>query len=167
MAVKKKATTKKKAVAKKAAPKKAAPKKAVAKKAAPKKAVAKKAAPKKTVAKKAAPKAAPKKTTAITTKQTKSQIINAIVEDTGMARKDVAAVFVSLAGLIERNMRKRGSGEFTIPEVGVKLRRVKKPARKARKGVNPFTGEEMMFAAKPASTAVKAAALKKLKDMAS
>ncbi len=165
MAVKKKATPKKKVVAKKAAPKKAAPKKA-APKAAPKKAVAKKA-----VAKKAAPKAAPKavvkKGTAIATKQTKSQIINAIVEDTGLARKDVAAVFVSMAELVERHMKKRGSGEFTIPEVGVKLRSVKKPARKARKGINPFTGEEMMFAAKKASTSVKATALKKLKDMAS
>ena len=38
-------------------------------------------------------------------------------------------------------------------------------AKKARKGVNPFTGEEMMFKAKPASKAVKALALKGLKDM--
>jgi len=53
---------------------------------------------------------------------------------------------------------------FSIPGL-LKLRVVKKPARKARKGVNPFTGEEMMFKAKPASKAVKATTLKALKDM--
>jgi len=55
-------------------------------------------------------------------------------------------------------------GMFSIPGL-LKLRVVKKPARKARKGVNPFTGEEMMFKAKPASKAVKATTLKALKDM--
>jgi hypothetical protein len=45
------------------------------------------------------------------------------------------------------------------------MRVVKKPATKARKGVNPFTGVEMMFKAKPASKTVKVAALKGLKDM--
>jgi nucleoid DNA-binding protein len=53
---------------------------------------------------------------------------------------------------------------FTVPSL-LKLRVVKKPARAARKGVNPFTGEEMMFKAKPASKAVKVTALKALKDM--
>ena len=53
---------------------------------------------------------------------------------------------------------------FTIPGL-MKLRVVKKPATKARKGINPFTGEEMMFKAKPASKAVKATVLKGLKDM--
>jgi nucleoid DNA-binding protein len=53
---------------------------------------------------------------------------------------------------------------FTVPGL-LKMRVVKKPATKARKGVNPFTGEEMMFKAKPASKVVKVAALKGLKDM--
>ena len=48
----------------------------------------------------------------------------------------------------------------------VKIKTVKKPARRARKGINPFTGEETTFAAKPASTAVKVTPLKGLKDMA-
>ena len=53
---------------------------------------------------------------------------------------------------------------FTVPGL-LKLRVVKKPARKARKGTNPFTGEEMMFKAKPATKVVKVSALKGLKDM--
>lgn len=96
---------------------------------------------------------------------TKSQIYGKIAADTGLTRKDVAAVFDSLNAQIKKNLGGRnGPGVFTIPGL-LKLRVVKKPARKARKGVNPFTGEEMMFQAKPASKAVKATALKALKEM--
>ena len=96
---------------------------------------------------------------------TKSEIYAKIVDDTGLNRKDVAAVFESLSGQIQKNLGGRGApGTFTIPGL-LKLRVVKKPAKKARKGINPFTGEEMMFKAKPASRAVKALALKGLKDM--
>jgi DNA-binding protein HU-beta len=96
---------------------------------------------------------------------TKSEIYAQIAEDTGLSRKDVAAVFDSLTGLIKKNLGGRnGSGLFTIPGL-LKMRVVRKPATKARKGVNPFTGEEMMFKAKPASRTVKVAALKGLKDM--
>ena len=96
---------------------------------------------------------------------TKSEIYATIVADTGLNRKDVAAVFESLDGQIKKNLGGRGApGTFTIPGL-LKLRVVKKPAKKARKGINPFTGGEMMFKAKPASRAVKALALKGLKDM--
>jgi DNA-binding protein HU-beta len=95
---------------------------------------------------------------------TKSEIYAKIVADTGLTRKDVAAVFESLGGQIKKGLSDRAAGIFTIPGL-VKLRVVKKPARKARMGVNPFTGEEMMFKAKPASKAVKVTALKALKDM--
>ena len=96
---------------------------------------------------------------------TKSQIYAQIADDTGLTRKDVAAVFDSLNGQIKKNLGGRGApGLFTIPGL-LKMRVVKKPATKARKGVNPFTGEEMMFKAKPASKTVKVAALKGLKDM--
>ena len=104
---------------------------------------------------------------ATTTKKppTKSEIYGQIVDDTGLTRKDVAAVFDSLNAQIKKNLGGRGApGTFSIPGL-MKLRVVKKPARKARKGVNPFTGEEMMFKAKPASKAVKVTALKGLKDM--
>jgi len=96
---------------------------------------------------------------------TKSEIYAKIVDDTGLARKDVAAVFDSLNGQIKKSLGGRGGpGMFSVPGL-LKMRVVKKPAKKARKGINPFTGEEMMFKAKPASKAVKISALKGLKDM--
>ncbi len=122
----------------------------------------KKKVAKKRAAKKAATAAPAVK--AITTKQTKTQIITAISEATELSKKDVGAVFAQLGTMIEGHMKKRGSGEFTIPDTGVKIRRVKKPARKARMGRNPATGEAMKIAAKPASTVVRVSALKALKD---
>ena len=110
--------------------------------------------------------AAKKKTTASANKApTKSEIYRHIADETGLTRKDVAAVFDSLSGLIKKNLGGRGGpGTFTMPGL-LKMRMVKKPAVKARKGINPFTGEEQMFKAKPASKTVKVAALKGLKDM--
>ena len=96
---------------------------------------------------------------------TKSEIYSNIADDTGLTKKDVAAVFESLSGQIKKSLAGRGGpGMFTMPGL-LKMRVVKKAATKARKGVNPFTGEEMMFKAKPASKTVKVAALKGLKDM--
>jgi nucleoid DNA-binding protein len=95
---------------------------------------------------------------------TKSEIIGTIADKTGLTRKDVSAVFDNLNALIKRNVGRRGPGEFTVPGL-LKIRVVKKPATKARKGINPFTGEEMVFKAKPARKAVKLTALKGLKDM--
>ena len=122
----------------------------------------KKKVAKKKVAKKAA--AAAPAVKAITQKQTKTQIIAALAETTGLSKKEVAGVMSALGNMIEGHMKKRGSGEFTIPDTGVKIRRVRKPARKARMGRNPATGEEMKIAAKPASTVVRVTALKALKD---
>lgn len=134
---------------------------AVKKKTAAKKAV--KAAPKKAAPAKAAPaKTAPLK--AITAKQTKTQIIAAIADATGVSKKDVGAVFSTMAGMVEAHMKKNGSGEFTVPEVGVKIRRHKKPATKSRKMISPFTGEEITVKAKPARNTVKLTALKGLKE---
>lgn len=124
----------------------------------------KKAVAKKKVAANITPASKPTKLTSIAVKQTKTQIIQAIAEDTELTRKQVSAVFDSLAALIQRNMQKRGSGEFSIPQAGIKIRRVRKPARKARMGRNPATGETIKIAAKPASTVIKVAALKALKD---
>lgn len=156
-------------MAKKAAPKKKAPaKKAAAKKAPAKKVAAKKAPAKKAPAKKvAAKKAAPKKSTGpIKEKMTKSQILNEIAAATDLNRKQVSAVMDELESLIERSVSKKGLGEFTVPGL-MKVVTVKKPARKARKGINPFTGAETTFKAKPASIAVKVRPLKKLKEFAS
>ncbi len=126
-------------------------------------AVKKKAASKKAAKAKATASAA-SAVKAITTKQTKTQIIAALAESTELPKKDVALVFAKLGEMIEGHMKRRGSGEFTIPDTGVKIRRVKKPARKARMGRNPATGEPMKIAAKPASTVVRVSALKALKD---
>ena len=98
---------------------------------------------------------------------TKSEIYAKIVDDTGLTRKDIAAVFESLNGQIKKNLGGRGApGLFTVPGL-LKMRVVKKPARKARKGVpNPFKpGELMDVSAKPASKAVKVSPLKGLKNM--
>lgn len=134
------------------------------KKAAAKKAPAKKKAAKKAPAKKPEAKA-PAKVKAITTKMTKTQIVGSIADNTGLTKKQVSDVMQQLEGLIEGSIKKRGAGEFTIPGL-MKVTTVRKPAVRARKGINPFTGEETMFKAKPASTAVKIRPLKKMKEFA-
>ena len=93
---------------------------------------------------------------------TKSEILATICKDTGLSRKQVSSVFDSLSGVIRKSLR--GNGLFTLPGL-LKLKVVKKPATKAREGVNPFTGEKMTFKAKPASKKVRIAALKNLKEM--
>ena len=105
-----------------------------------------------------------RKITAVQEKVTKTQILNEISAQTGLTKKDVSAVLDELGVVIERHVKKRAVGEFTLPGL-LKISTVKKPAVKARKGINPFTGEETMFKAKPASVAVKVRPLKKLKDM--
>ena len=107
--------------------------------------------------------AASKATTAAKPR-TKTDILRTIAEDTGLTRKEVTAVFDSMNTIIKKDLGRRGPGSFTIPGL-VKCRVVKKPATKARKGINPFTGEEMMFKAKPARKVVKTTPLKGLKDM--
>ena len=108
---------------------------------------------------------AKKKTTAKVAKKptTKSESLTFIAEKTGLTKKDVGEVFDSLAMLMKRDL-KRGPGVYTVPGL-MKVKVVRKPATRARKGVNPFTGEEMMFKAKPARNIVKVLPLKGLKDM--
>lgn len=120
-------------------------------------AVKKKAAKKKVAKKKAA-------ATAVKKPPTKSEILNHIAAETELSRKEVTAVLESLSGLIEKNLKPRGPGFFNLPGL-LKIKVIKKPAVKARKGINPFTGEEMMFKAKPARKVVKVLPLKGLKDM--
>ncbi len=98
-------------------------------------------------------------------KQSKTQIIDQIAASTELSRKQVGAVLDSLTDVIEAHVMKNAVGEFVLPGL-MKISTVRKPAVKARKGINPFTKEEVMFKAKPASTAIKVRPLKKLKDMA-
>ena len=108
-----------------------------------------------------------KKTTALKAAMTKTQLLNELADNTGLAKKDVASVLDELAVQVQRHIKKGAVGQFTLPGL-LKIKTVKKPARKAQKNVpNPLRpGETMDVAAKPASVQVKALALKKLKDMA-
>ena len=95
---------------------------------------------------------------------TKSEILADIAEATDLTKKQVSAVVDAMAGQIKKSLGKRGPGAYTVPGL-MKLTVVRKPATKARKGINPFTGEETVFKAKPARNVVKAQPLKALKDM--
>ncbi len=117
-----------------------------------------KAAKKKTPTKKKATKSA------ISKKLTKTGILNEIAENTGLTRGQVDSVLDELETLIERHIKKRAVGEFTLPGL-LKIRSVKRPATKQRMGRNPATGEEIVIGAKPASTRVRVTALKRLKEM--
>lgn len=95
--------------------------------------------------------------------KTKTEIYTYIAEQTDLKKKDISQVFDALAELMGREL-KRGPGIFTVPGL-MKVKAVRKPAVPARKGINPFTGEEAMFKAKPARNVIKVTALKALKDM--
>jgi nucleoid DNA-binding protein len=105
-----------------------------------------------------------KKASAAKKPPTKSQIFSQIAEETELSKRDVEAVFESLEGLIEKNLKPRGPQSFTVPGL-LKIAVKKKPAQKARIGRNPATGEEIKIGPKPASKQVKVRALKNLKEM--
>ncbi len=96
--------------------------------------------------------------------RTKSEVFGALAESADLTRKQVGFMFDELAGMIKKDLSKRGPGVFTVPGL-MKIKVVRKPATKARRGINPFTKEEMMFKAKPARNVVKVLALKGLKSM--
>ncbi len=106
-----------------------------------------------------------KKSAPIKDKLNKTQILDQIAESAELSRKQVAAVIDGLTEIIEAHIKKNAVGEFVLPGL-MKISTVRKPAVKAHKGINPFTKEEVMFKAKPATTVVKVRPLKKLKDMA-
>ena len=92
-------------------------------------------------------------------------LVTEIAADTDLSAKDVKRVLASLEAKILGSVHKRGAGEFTLAGL-FKATVVKVPAKPKRKGRNPFTGEEQVFAAKPATVKVKIRPLKKLKDAA-
>ena len=156
--------------AKRKTTKKSTRSKAKTKRKAPKKKATKKKAKKRTTRAKAAPKAAKvreagtMRITAADKPRTKSQIFNVVAEDCNMSRKEVSLVFQSLEKTIAADMGKRGPHVFTVPGL-MKITRKHRPARKAKPGKNPFTGEDIMIKARPAHYVVKVRALKKLKEM--
>ena len=97
-------------------------------------------------------------------RMTKSQIVSELSDRTGLSKKEVSAIFDGLRDLIKRELGRRGPGEFVIPDM-MKLRVRTTPARKERKGIDPFTKAERVFPAKPAEKKIRATPLKKLKDL--
>lgn len=141
-------------------------KKAATRKPAKKAAARKPAAKKKAPAKKAAPVAAKKvaKITAAKEKpRTKSEVLTTISDHVGISKKEAAQVFDIMGEMIEKDLKKTSCGAFNVPGM-MKVTVQRKPATKARKGMNPFTKEEMVFKAKPARNVVKVRPLKALKD---
>jgi nucleoid DNA-binding protein len=104
-------------------------------------------------------------TPAITDAMTKTELLSHIADVTELSKKQVSSVFTALESVMERHLKKRGPGIFTLPGL-LKCSVVRKPATKARKGINPFTGQETVFQAKPARNVVKIKPLKKVKEMA-
>lgn len=154
---KKRKTTKKKVVkkvTKKPAKKKVAKKVSKVKKA-PKKSKAKKV--------KAAPKVVVKNTTMPKVKKalTKSEICKILADHAGITKKQAKDMLDALPKVIKAHLD--AGADFKLDFV--KITKIYKKAKKARKGINPFTGQEMMFKAKPAHHVVKVRALKKLKEM--
>ena len=129
-----------------------------------KKKAAKKAPAKKSTKKVTKPSAPARKIPAVKKPMTKTEIINELAQNTELTKKQVSTVFDELAIVIERHIKKRAPGKFVFPGL-MKIEVKKKPATKARKGINPFTREETMFKAKPAHRVVRIKPLKRMKDM--
>ena len=115
--------------------------------------------------KKPAPKPVAKKVPTVKDPLSKGAMVKALMDMTSLGKKEITSVMDGLNTLIELHVKSRGPGKFVLPGV-LKITVVKKPARPARKGINPFTGEPTTFKAKPASRVVKIKALKKLKEQA-
>jgi nucleoid DNA-binding protein len=94
----------------------------------------------------------------------KSAMYQSLAEATGLTRKQIGSVFDELTNLVKRSVSKKGPGVVALPGL-LKIKRVTKPATKARQGRNPATGEPMTIKAKPARTVVRAQPLKNLKEM--
>lgn len=96
----------------------------------------------------------------------KTEILTAVVDEIGedISRKHVKQVVETLVAIGHHELKKNGI--FVLPGFA-KFVVVKKPARPAREGINPFTKEKQMFAAKPASKAVRARPVKAIKDAVS
>ena len=113
-------------------------------------------------AKKSAPKSAAKPVKSVLSK---SALIHHLAGTTGAAAKDVRAVIGALEETIRVSISKKGPRTFVLPGI-LKITAVAVPAKKARKGINPFTGQETVFKAKPPTGKVKVRPMKKLKDAA-
>ena len=96
---------------------------------------------------------------------TKAGLAQHLAEQTGIETKAVRAVMAALELTILASVHKKGAREFTLPGL-LKIGVIDVPAKKKRRGIDPFTGQEREFAAKPATVRIKVRALKKIKDAA-
>jgi nucleoid DNA-binding protein len=106
----------------------------------------------------------PRKITPANKPRTKGEFLSIVADQTALSRKQVAAVFNAMAGIFQADLGKGGPGLVTVPGM-MKVTVKRLPATKARKGINPFTKEEVIFKAKPARNVVKIRPLKALKQM--
>lgn len=95
---------------------------------------------------------------------TKTEIIAALCESTGLTKQQVGGLLDDLTALIAKNLGEGGPGAFTLPGL-LQIKVVRKPAVPEHTGINPFTKQEMVFKAKPAKNVVKVVPLKGLKEM--
>lgn len=95
----------------------------------------------------------------------KTGLVNHLAQSSGVEPKAVKAVMAALEATVLASVNKKGAGAFVLPGL-LKVTAVSVPAKKARKGINPFTKEETVFKAKPATVKLKVRPLKKLKDAA-
>ncbi|MFC1465945.1 MAG: HU family DNA-binding protein [Candidatus Brachytrichaceae bacterium NZ_4S206] len=93
----------------------------------------------------------------------KSQLAATLAENTGLSKADINKVLAALNDVIRHELGPNGPQVFSLPGI-VKLTVAHKPATSAREGVNPFTGEKITIAAKPARNVVRARVLKPLKE---
>ena len=97
--------------------------------------------------------------------KSKTEVISALAESTGLSKKDIANVFTQLGELIGKEIGKKGPGVFSVPGL-MKVVVIRKLATKATMRKNPFKPDEMMeVKAKPARNIVKVRPLKSLKEM--
>ncbi|VAX38929.1 Histone-like bacterial DNA-binding protein [hydrothermal vent metagenome] len=162
---KKKAVRKTAKKATRTAGRKKAAKKTTARKTTARKATARKTTARKKVAKKATTTAAkPARITAAAKPRTKSEVFNILAENAGISKKEVASVFETLGTIVKADLSKRGPGAVNVAGL-MKVTVQRKPATKARKGINPFTKEACVFKAKPARNVIKIRPMKAVKDL--
>jgi nucleoid DNA-binding protein len=106
----------------------------------------------------------PVKVSASKKPRSKGEVYSTVAQHVGIHRRDVAAVFHAMASMIRADLSKAGPGIFNVPSM-MRITVKRKPATKARMGINPFTKEQVMFKAKPARNVVRVRPLKALKDM--
>ncbi len=95
----------------------------------------------------------------------KTSLIAHLAEMAAVEVKAAKAVIASLEATILASVHKKGLGSFTLPGL-LKVNVINVPAKKKRTGIDPFTKQERVFAAKPATVKIKTRALKKLKEAA-